>query len=236
MNTYVLGNEKGHLVQMKTFGRILIILIVGIVGFGGYLQQKQSKVASDAYDEAFVHVADSIQNNKRVIDLRPFSKLRELPANLAEVEAMVSLNISGTQISDLRPLAVHSELTHLVLRDTWVNDVSPLQGLSNLNNLDIGGAWVSDLTPLVGIPSLERLDIGSTQIASLAPVTQMQSLGWVNLHNAHAIDGSRDHYEALVASVPEVFNGRPFEVNYQPGTLFLYQTRLRRMYEKYIEG
>jgi hypothetical protein len=55
------------------------------------------------------------------------------------LSALESLQMSGTGVTDLSPLAGLARLRVLELADTAVSDLSPLEGLTALRRLDIRG-------------------------------------------------------------------------------------------------
>ena len=61
------------------------------------------------------------------------------------------LNLSGTMVTDLGPLARLTSLTWLNLGGTQVTDVGPLAGLTKLKTLSLQGTQVTDLAPLAGL-------------------------------------------------------------------------------------
>jgi Leucine-rich repeat (LRR) protein len=82
------------------------------------------------------------------------------------------LNLVGTQVSDLDPLA-SVEIGTLWLRDTPMSDLAGLAGKS-LVSLDVEGTSVRDLKPLAGMSSLRRLNIARTAVADLTPLSGLQ--------------------------------------------------------------
>ena len=104
----------------------------------------------------------------------------------------VFLNLSGTTISDLSPLAVFP-LTHLCLQGCYeIADFSPLKDMSliwlnlcrtkitdlsplgklPLSHLDLHRTRTTDLIPLKDVP-LRSLDIRFTRITDLSPLRRM---------------------------------------------------------------
>lgn len=70
-----------------------------------------------------------------------------------------SLDLSGTSISDLTPLAASSSLHRLNLSNTRVENVAPLSRLRGLQYIDLTYTEVSDLSPLSGLSNLRALDL-----------------------------------------------------------------------------
>jgi internalin A len=65
------------------------------------------------------------------------------------LSALQTLDISGTNVHDLTPLATLSALQTLEVANTLVSDLTPLSTLSALRTLDISGTKVNALAPLV---------------------------------------------------------------------------------------
>jgi len=107
-------------------------------------------------------------------------------------DGTVFLNLSGTTISDLSPLAAFP-LTHLCLQGCYeVADFAPLNGMSliwlnlcrtkiadlsslgklPLSHLDLHRTRTIDLLPLKDVP-LRSLDIRFTRITDLSPLKRM---------------------------------------------------------------
>ena len=107
-------------------------------------------------------------------------------------DGAVFLNLSGTTISDLSPLAAFP-LTRLCLQGCYkIDDFLPLKGMSliwlnlcrtkitdlsplgkmPLSHLDLHRTWTIDLLPLKDVP-LRSLDIRFTRITDLSPLRRM---------------------------------------------------------------
>ena len=62
-----------------------------------------------------------------------------------------SLNLSGTNVTDIEPLKGLTALQRLDLSRTKVTDLGPLKGLSALQSLDLSGTNLTDIEPLKGL-------------------------------------------------------------------------------------
>jgi len=83
-------------------------------------------------------------------------------------DGAVFLNLSGTIISDLSPLAVFS-LTHLCLQGCYeIADFLPLKDMS-LSWLNLCRTKITDLSPLGKLP-LSHLDLHRTRMIDLLPL------------------------------------------------------------------
>ncbi|MCV6593809.1 MAG: hypothetical protein OIF48_12710 [Silicimonas sp.] len=181
------------------------------------------------FEEARARILAAKESGARLLRLRDLDGLGALPEELADLDTLVQLDLSGTVISDLAPVSGLTSLRILTLRDTLVEDLSPLEDLENLDILDLGGSWVRDLTPLAGLPKLGSLDIGRTWVASLAPLSEIEKLDWVNLAGAQASDGSRPHLETLRARGVTLNNPGAFARDARPGITTRMQIRLDRL-------
>lgn len=126
----------------------LLVPIVSAKGqnFGEEILLEQKKTNSHAaFVEARRRVAAVRENNSNELRLNKLKTLDRLPPEIAGVTALKQLNLNGTQVSDLSPLADLTALKRLSLRESQVADLSPLIGLATLNLLTL-----QDGTTLVG--------------------------------------------------------------------------------------
>ena len=84
-----------------------------------------------------------------------------------------AVDLDGTQVSNVAPLAGLTSLKELHLCDTQVKDVTLLAGLTSLELLKLSGTQVSDVIPLTGLSNLKGLYLGGTQVSEVA-VEQLQ--------------------------------------------------------------
>ena len=99
-----------------------------------------------------------------------------------------SLDLGGTQVSDLAPLSGLTSLQSLDLSQTQVSDLAPLSGLTSLQSLDLSQTQVSDLAPLAGLTSLQSLNLSRTQVSDLTPLAGLTSLQSFNLSQTQVSD------------------------------------------------
>lgn len=182
---------------------------------------------------AELRIANATERDRFALDFSDLENLKVLPEQISDMADLIHLNISGTSVVDLGPLASLPRLEILTLRRTQVTDLSPLLGISSLNSLDVGESWVFDLEPLASLPSLQRLDIGTTAIKSLEPVSRIPQLNWLNLYSSYSHDGSKQHYLALQDSGVSVFNGNAYKQNYVPGWQYKIKAKLNRHIGEY---
>ena len=94
------------------------------------------------------------------------------------------LDLSGTPIADLSPLAGLTGLERLNLRNTVISDLQPLAGLVNLQRLDLSENQLNNLTdfqPLAGLVNLQQLDLSRNQVKDLTVLAGMIQLTELNL-------------------------------------------------------
>ena len=112
---------------------------------------------------------------------RPFSALKRLPPEISSLTELRHLSLSGTEVSDLTPLAKLAGLREISVDDSPVSDLEPLSGLSELEELSIDNTRVSDLASLRTLTGLQSLSFDGTQVSNLSPLaalTRLQSLSF----------------------------------------------------------
>jgi len=120
-------------------------------------------------------VREAVLLNGTVPDGIPRDRIRGLDP-LKDLTALESLDLIGTQVSDLAPLQGLTALQSLVLSYTQVSDITPLQGSTALRSLDLAGTQVSDITPLQGLTALQSLDLRNTQVSDITPLKGLTGL------------------------------------------------------------
>ncbi|MCA9667898.1 MAG: hypothetical protein KC503_20010 [Myxococcales bacterium] len=92
-------------------------------------------------------------------------------APLAELGQLRALNINGSKVSDLSPLA-GLPLIQLYCSKTEVVDLSPLAGHPTLSHIALDATKVQDIGPLLECPKLCRVELWDTPL----PDTQLRAL------------------------------------------------------------
>ena len=91
-----------------------------------------------------------------------------------------SLRLSGEETWHVRALHVCTKLRSLDLGWTQLPDLSLLRGLTNLQSLNVSGPNISDLSPLQALTNLRSLKVWSSKVSDLSPLqalTNLRSLG-----------------------------------------------------------
>lgn len=135
-----------------------------------------------------LHFAKNNVTDGDLVHLKGFTNLKTLDLTGTQVTdisplrgllSIENLTLTGTQVKDISPLAGLSNLKYLALLNAPVNDISPLKGLTNLRELKLYGTPVKNIAPLEGLTSLNSLDLRKTQVtdlSSLASLTKLKRL------------------------------------------------------------
>ncbi|PJI86011.1 leucine rich repeat (LRR) protein [Yoonia maricola] len=108
--------------------------------------------------------------------------LHEIPPAVAEVEGITSVNLGGSSVMDLTPLANLKGLRHLNLSGVPAADFTPLTGLTKLEVLILGDTRIADIGWLEKCKALTTLDLSKTRIADLAPIAACRKLRDLNIN------------------------------------------------------
>ena len=104
----------------------------------------------------------------------PIAGERPLEARLTVREdGQLALDLSGTKVVDLSPLAGAPLATLNAAGCTWLKNISPLRGTA-LVKLDISGTPVTDLTPLREMHTLADLDLSESHVVDLSPISSLR--------------------------------------------------------------
>lgn len=104
-----------------------------------------------------------------------------LPISQKQLESIISLHISGKNISSLEGIQYCKNLEELAASNNKnLEDLSPLSSLNKLYTVNLESTGISDISPLAKIDRLERLFISSnpklTDISSLEFHPKLESL------------------------------------------------------------
>ena len=97
-----------------------------------------------------------------------------------------TLDLRGTGISDISPLANFTDLQSLDLGETQVSDLSPIKNLTNLCSLNLVETPVSDLSSLANLSALQSLavfDMEVTEIRNFEIIVKLHNLQSLELGN-----------------------------------------------------
>ena len=119
---------------------------------------------------------------------RNSNKLSSQARDLARLRLLQRLELQGSDIADLTPLAALAQLQHLSLTSTEVADLAPLAALAQLQHLSLTSTKVADLAPLAALAQLQRLYLTSTKVADLAPLAALAQLQHLYLAGTEVAD------------------------------------------------
>ena len=112
--------------------------------------------ASDAYAEAQRLIAAAAESGATALSFNTAKShaLTRIPKEINTLTALTTLDLSGTKVTDLTPIAALTALTALNLRFTKVTDLIPIAALTALTTLNLSSTEVADLRPLLTLKKL----------------------------------------------------------------------------------
>ena len=114
--------------------------------------------------------------------------MARLVSSLRKLSKLTTLDLSGTQVSDISALGQLGQLTTLDLSGTQVSDISALGQLGQLTTLDLSGTQVSDISVLRQLGELTTLKLSRTQASDISVLGQLGQLTSLNLWDTQASD------------------------------------------------
>lgn len=107
-------------------------------------------------------------------------------APIATFTALKSLWLVRTPVSDLAPLAQScGQLVSIALHQSLVSDFTPLRSCKNAKVMWLSGLHIRDIPDLSHNPRLSQLSLDRNLIADLTPLAAYKSITYLNLeHNA----------------------------------------------------
>nr|AKB95220.1 leucine rich repeat family protein [uncultured bacterium] len=101
---------------------------------------------------------------------------------------LVTLQLSGNRIRDLKPLSKLTRLEHLSLSSNKISDIRPLSKLTNLVFLDLHRNKIADVSPVAGLTKLLTINFHINRISDLSPVANLTKLVFADFHNNRITD------------------------------------------------
>lgn len=111
-----------------------------------------------------------------------------------------SLDLSGSNIINLRPIEKFSKILHLSFNDTKVHDLSPLAEIRTLESIDGNNSAVTNLEALVHLKAIKSLTFKGTNITSVAPLKRLENLSHLDVDNTEV---PKWEIQELVHALPE---------------------------------
>jgi hypothetical protein len=154
--------------------------------------------------------------------------LEEVIPLLQAVGRVVELELSGTKVTDLAPLAALLDLQKINLgprlvpttatTNDWtdgapISDLTPLRRLTNLRELCLTDTQVPDAAPRTRLINLQSLLLSGTQIADATPLARLTNLRELSLADMQFADATRlaglTNLEVLWLSDTQVADAAP---------------------------
>jgi internalin A len=98
------------------------------------------------------------------------------------------LDLNGSGVSDLRPLASFEKLEYLYLSNNQISDLTPFPNLSNLITINLDHNLISDLRPLAGLTKIDAICLDNNQISDLRPLVSLKKVSHIKLNNNQISD------------------------------------------------
>ena len=114
--------------------------------------------------------------------------LATIPPSISSLTELKRLDLDGTQVTDLSPLAGLLRMQTLDLNSTQVTDLSPLAGMVEMQTLYLNSTQVTDITPLAGMVGMQVLNFDGTQVADISPLAGQGTLWFLSLDNTQVAD------------------------------------------------
>ncbi|MEM6823820.1 MAG: helix-turn-helix domain-containing protein [Pseudomonadota bacterium] len=143
-----------------------------------------------ALDTARERIVRAVAEKENRLDLSGsmFSDLNELPAEVADIPGLRSLNLSNTAITDLSPIQHVATLEELRLARTQVTNLAPLRNLPGLTVLILSQTPFRALDQIQTLDRIEHLDLEGTGISRVAALHRMERLERLTLANTAVSD------------------------------------------------
>ncbi len=100
---------------------------------------------------------------------------------LTEMVGIDSLNLSGSEIINLRPALKFKKVSYLAFDNTKVHDLSPLAEMKTLTHISGENSAVTNVEALENLGALEYLSLKRSKIASVNPLKRLSGLKLLDL-------------------------------------------------------
>jgi len=109
-------------------------------------------------------------------------------APLAGLDRVQQLILNQNKISDLTPLATMKALQYIGIEGNQVKSLEPLKGLDRLSSFYATGNQIEDLSPLHGLPKLHTIQANQNKITKLDGINKLKWLDSLGLRDNQITD------------------------------------------------
>lgn len=117
----------------------------------------------------------------------PDPNLKDI-SGLEYVWGLTSLDLAGSQVTNLAPLAGQNKLVILNLDETKAADIGPLSHLVDLEFLNISNGTFKNLDAINGMKDLQYLHVSNADLEHVNGLTGLTELKTLSLRNSRALD------------------------------------------------
>lgn len=131
-----------------------------------------------AYKKACNIVRSTKESGSKELNLAhdDLRHLMYLPLEIEELEGVVFIDISNTQVADISSLAHLKRLQSVNLSGTKVASIEPLKSLTDLRYLDANGSGLESLPTFSSQSSIRRISVAGTKINELPDLSGLPDL------------------------------------------------------------
>lgn len=140
------------------------------------------------YSEIFKNISVDEENIVEFEDKALENKIREKiqeekddlkvidPLTKEELENIKQLNLSDSEIKNLKGLEKMKNLEHLDLIDNEIENLEPIKELEKLNYLRFSNNKVEDISPLKGLTNLRTLSFDNNKVSDISYLEELEKL------------------------------------------------------------
>ncbi|MBD2459738.1 leucine-rich repeat domain-containing protein [Oscillatoria sp. FACHB-1407] len=114
--------------------------------------------------------------------------LEVVPEVVLKLQQLTSLRLVSTSLSDISAIEALTNLTQLYLDNNQISDLKPIEALTNLTLLYLSNNQISDLKPIEALTNLTLLYLYNNQISDLKPIEALTNLTQLSLYNNQISD------------------------------------------------
>lgn len=169
--------------------------VFAVPGDESVVSDWKESIVKTGLDELYAQLkALSLTQSIDVSDVKTITSLDPL----SELSDLVSLDISGTNVSDFTPLRNANKLKVLRAADTRINDLMPLKYDLMLEELDLSHTDVENLAILEVFNRLEKLNVAFTPVTDLQVLESCPNLSYLSA------EGTLIHHLTPVAKLEKL--------------------------------